>query len=165
MTQPLFAPVEADVVRVALPVPADELFEYSVPAELAARARPGCRVRVRFRERALTGVVVERGGTPQFAGPRRAVERVLDPEPVLSETMLSILREAAAEVGATIRIHEVVGTEADAAPHRPDLPAGGIEIRVLDEFGLPQDQAQSEVLRVGDRRVTLRFVGKEASEV
>ncbi|MDJ0852283.1 MAG: hypothetical protein QNK04_28270, partial [Myxococcota bacterium] len=61
MTQPLFSLPDGDVVRVALPVPADELFEYSLPEELAADARPGCRVLVPLRGRVLTGVIVERG--------------------------------------------------------------------------------------------------------
>ena len=108
MTQPLFAPPACDVVRVALPVPTDGLFEYSVPAPLASRAQPGCRVRVRVRERTLTGVIVERGGSPGLEGRRRAIEKLLDPEPALSEAMLAICREAVAnepkEVADRIRL-------------------------------------------------------------
>ena len=36
---------------VALPLPVDELFEYAVPPELDEHAQPGCRVRVRVRDR------------------------------------------------------------------------------------------------------------------
>ncbi|MEE8508699.1 MAG: hypothetical protein V3T07_06515, partial [Myxococcota bacterium] len=61
MAEPLFAPTDARVARVALPVPIDSLFDYRVPDELAAQAVPGCRALVRFRERQLTGVIVERG--------------------------------------------------------------------------------------------------------
>ena len=73
MTQPLFAPPACDVVRVALPVPVDDLFDYSVPAPLASRARPGCRVRVRVRERHAHGRrSSSAGGQP---APRRPAPR------------------------------------------------------------------------------------------
>ena len=63
MTDPLFAPREHDVARVALPVPIDRLFDYAVPPALSAGAQPGCRVRVRLRRRRLAGVIVERAAT------------------------------------------------------------------------------------------------------
>jgi len=116
MTQSLFAPPACDVVRVALPVPADDLFEYSVPAPLASRARPGCRVRARVRERTLTGVIVERGGSLRLEGRRRAIEKLLDPEPVLSEAMLGVLRDAAAEVLCPIGIALAAALPAGSAP-------------------------------------------------
>ncbi len=97
MTQPLFSLPDGDVVRVALPVPADELFEYSLPEELAADARPGCRVLVPLRGRVLTGVIVERGPR-QGAGALRPIRSLVDAEPVLSEELVGMLREAAAEI-------------------------------------------------------------------
>ena len=39
MDQPLFSSVLSDAVRVALPVPVDELFDYGVPHELAENDR------------------------------------------------------------------------------------------------------------------------------
>src|SRR5262249_28063137 len=88
---PLFAAAaraarEIRVARVALPVPSDELYDYAVPAELDAQAAPGCRVRVPFGGRGarrLVGVIVERAGEARFAGELRAVEQVLDEEPVI----------------------------------------------------------------------------------
>ncbi|HEY5656537.1 MAG TPA: primosomal protein N' [Myxococcota bacterium] len=98
MTQPLFADAAPEVARLALPVPVDALFDYAVPASLAKRAAPGCRARVRFRDRLLTGVIVERGADSDFRGSLRPLEEVLDTAPVLSPSMLCMLREAAAEV-------------------------------------------------------------------
>jgi primosomal protein N' (replication factor Y) len=98
MTQPLFAPAADRVVRVALPVPADDLFDYAVPTRIASRARPGCRVQVPFGRRTLTGVIVERSEPGRFGGRLRSVAKVVDPEPVLSESMLTILREEAAAI-------------------------------------------------------------------
>ena len=90
MSDPLFAPLDGNVVRVALPLPTDELYEYSLPPHLAQRARIGCRARVRFRDRPLTGVIVERVSQPRFEGTLLPIESVLDPEPVLSEAMIAI---------------------------------------------------------------------------
>jgi primosomal protein N' (replication factor Y) len=98
MTQPLFAGAAREVARLALPVPVDALFDYAVPAPLVAWAAPGCRARVRFRGRLLTGVIVERGTDSDFRGALRPVEEILDTEPAVSPSMLGILREAAAEV-------------------------------------------------------------------
>jgi primosomal protein N' (replication factor Y) len=98
MTQPLFAGAVREVARLALPVPVDALFDYAVPAPLVAWAAPGCRARVRFRGRLLTGVIVERGTDSDFRGALRPVEEILDTEPAVSPSMLGILREAAAEV-------------------------------------------------------------------
>jgi primosomal protein N' (replication factor Y) len=116
LTQPLFAQVEADVVRVALPLPADELFEYAVTPALAGRAQPGCRVRVRLRERTLVGVVVERGASAALAGRRRPVEAVLDPEPVISPTLLGVLREAAADALCPVGLALAAALPAGSAP-------------------------------------------------
>ncbi len=98
MSQPLFSPAADEIVRVALPVPVDELFDYAVPADRVAQAAPGCRVRVRFRGRELTGVIVARSGGARAHPGLRPIEKLLDTEPVLSSAMLSILREAANDV-------------------------------------------------------------------
>jgi primosomal protein N' (replication factor Y) len=97
MAQPLFAPASGPVARVALPVPVDRLFDYRLPAPLARDALPGCRVQVRFRKRHLTGVIVERPTSSSFGGRLLPVEKLVDAEPVLPESLLDWLREAAAE--------------------------------------------------------------------
>ena len=57
----LFERAPSHVVRVALPVPVDRLFDYEVPEDLAREAEVGRRVRVPFGGRRLTGVIVETG--------------------------------------------------------------------------------------------------------
>src|SRR5262245_36389626 len=114
MTEPLFAAPRGAVVRVALPLPVDQLFDYAAPASLAAEARPGCRVLVPFRERHLTGVVVETADAP--ASRLRPIERVLDPEPALSASMLRILREAAAEFLCPLGLALAAALPPGAAP-------------------------------------------------
>ena len=97
MTQSLFSGPAGLAVRVALPVPADEPFDYAVPDDLRDAARPGCRAVVPFGSRTLTGVIVERGAAAS-ARPLKGLRAIVDPEPVLSDAMLSILREEAAAV-------------------------------------------------------------------
>ena len=116
MTEPLFGPTGGDVVRVALPVPVDRLFDYTVPPEFAATAHPGCRVQVRVRERHLTGVIVERVTESAFAGRLRPIERVVDAEPALSEEMIEILRAAADEVLCPVGIALATALPTGSAP-------------------------------------------------
>jgi primosomal protein N' (replication factor Y) len=116
MDQPLFALARCDIARVALPLPVDELFEYAVPAELDEHAQPGCRVRVRLRDRGLTGVIVERTAHPRFQGRLLPIESVVDLEPALSSAMLEMLREAAIEVVCPFGIALATALPAGSAP-------------------------------------------------
>ncbi|MGW2959842.1 primosomal protein N' [Streptomyces sp. NPDC001220] len=86
----------------------DRYFDYAVPAELDADARPGVRVRVRFgagRHRVrdgrreggglIDGFLVERLDQSDYAGPLAALAQVVSPEPVLSEELLRLARAVA----------------------------------------------------------------------
>lgn len=124
MQAPLFRAAEAaatvgGVVRIALPVPIDSLFDYRVPEALAEHARPGHRALVPFSGRKLTGLIVETvaDASPtdehssqqssqhpdqqqdhqpsQHPGKLAAIERIVDDEPVVSVGMITLLREAA----------------------------------------------------------------------
>ncbi len=103
----------AEYVEVALPIPVEETFRYGVPDAWVGSVRVGCRVVVRVGGRQLTGVVVRsgdlpplerapaRGQTSLFGGADpavRALERVVDAEPVLSGELLRILEECARDV-------------------------------------------------------------------
>ncbi len=102
MVDSLFARPVHEVVRVALPVPIDSLFDYAVPQALDLEAVAGCRVLVPFSGRRLTGVIVARleGAELEESTARKLseVERVLDPAPVLSAQWIGILSEAATDV-------------------------------------------------------------------
>jgi primosomal protein N' (replication factor Y) len=76
--------------EVALPVPLDKLFYYSVPASLSLR--PGMRVIVPFGNRKLLGVVVRSGVTPQGidAAAIKAVQEAVDDEAALSAELLKL---------------------------------------------------------------------------
>ncbi len=105
MQAPLFEdaarpPRSGIVVRIALPVPIDSLFDYAVPKEMAEHARPGHRALVPFSGRRLTGVIVERAADTRRKGDRELarIDRLIDSEPVVSEAMIGLLRQAARDL-------------------------------------------------------------------
>ncbi|HEY3699167.1 MAG TPA: primosomal protein N' [Spongiibacteraceae bacterium] len=85
------------ILRVAVPGPLRQLFDYLLPAEYAPQSlRPGVRLRVPFGRRAVVGIlmaVAEHSElTPQQL---RTVSEILDSEPVLSAAMLELIEWAA----------------------------------------------------------------------
>jgi primosomal protein N' len=74
MSESLFPSEARDVVRVALPLPVDRLFDYAVPASLASEIEPGRRVRVTAGGRKHTGIVVERADVSEAGSVLRPVE-------------------------------------------------------------------------------------------
>ena len=81
-----------DYCEVALPVPLDKLFTYSVPDSHAVQ--PGVRVIVPFGKRELSGVVVRCGPPPAGLDPKtiKPIKTVLDQEPALSAELLHLGR-------------------------------------------------------------------------
>ena len=86
------------MVRVALPVPVDTCFDYTLPPDVAKQAKPGCRVLTRFGGRLLTGVIVECAPTPHFEGDLQPIERLIDRAPAISAELLQVLLEEAREL-------------------------------------------------------------------
>ena len=76
-------------VDVALPLPLQDSYTYLVDAELAPRARIGCRVRVPFKNRETVGFLVGFRETPPEQKLKNVLE-VLDETPVLSERTLRL---------------------------------------------------------------------------
>ncbi|MHA7836368.1 MAG: replication restart helicase PriA [bacterium] len=101
---------EPRLVRIALPVPIDRLFDYRLPDRMPATLAPGTRVRVLFSGQPLTGLVVPpdletdtegaEGDRPILRSGRTLaeIESVIDEEPVVSQAMMRILGEAAHEI-------------------------------------------------------------------
>jgi primosomal protein N' (replication factor Y) len=118
MIDDLFSPPAAGIARVALPVPVDQLFEYAISAEQATTVGVGHRVRVPFESRNLTGVIVEMASPPSPGSgrPLRSIERVLDSEPVLSPSMITILGEEAKAVLCPLGIALASAIPAGSAP-------------------------------------------------
>jgi len=118
MLDDLFSSPVAGTARVALPIPVDRLFDYAIPSEQEATVGVGHRVRVPFESRTLTGVVVELTSQPSRGarGRLRSIERVLDPEPVLSASMITILREEAKAVLCPLGIALAAAIPSGSAP-------------------------------------------------
>ncbi|BBK02601.1 primosomal protein N' [Xanthomonas campestris pv. campestris] len=79
-------------LRVALPVPLPQLFDYLPPQDTAVDGsdRVGCRVRVPFGPRELIGVVVERGQQPSAEGLRAALDWCDDTPLLIDELARSL---------------------------------------------------------------------------
>jgi primosomal protein N' (replication factor Y) len=117
MSASLFEPVPTGAVaRVALPVPVDELFDYSLPPALEVDATPGCRVIVGFGGRHLTGVIAERSDHSAHEGKLRPIQKLIDTEPVVSPAMLRMLREEAARVFCPVGMAIATALPAGSAP-------------------------------------------------
>ena len=115
MPADLFA-ASGRIARVALPVPVDELFEYTIPPTDAAKIEPGMRVRVRFGGRTLIGVVVECADVARFGGTLRAIDACVDATPALSPELLDVLRDAADDALCPIGIALAAALPAGSAP-------------------------------------------------
>lgn len=85
------------ILRVAVPSPLRQLFDYLPPPALAPQAlRPGMRLRVPFGRREVIGVLMAVADRSDFAPEQlRAAIACLDAEPVLSAPMLGLLAWAA----------------------------------------------------------------------
>ena len=89
------APAERNrplTVGVALPVPLDRLYHYSVPEGQEDAARLGCRVKVHLRNRALVGVIASIGDAPAGLRSLRPLTAILDQTPAANACLLSLTR-------------------------------------------------------------------------
>ncbi len=78
------------LVDVALPLPVDRVFTYTLPPELAGRVARGARVVVPFGPRRVTGYVMgERAGAPRGVK-LKAVSALVDEKPLLGESLLEL---------------------------------------------------------------------------
>jgi primosomal protein N' (replication factor Y) len=87
------------VARVLVDVPLahlDRTFDYAVPAALAADARPGARVKVRFAGQDVDGYLLERRTESDHSGRLSPLRRVVSPEPVLTPAVAALAADVAA---------------------------------------------------------------------
>ncbi|MER8039723.1 primosomal protein N', partial [Streptomyces hydrogenans] len=115
----------------------DQFFDYAVPEELDAVARPGVRVRVRFgagsgqvrggrREggRLIDGFLVERRAASDYSGPLAALADVVSPEPVLGPELLALARAVADRyAGSLADVLQLAVPPRSAAAERRPSPA------------------------------------------
>jgi primosomal protein N' (replication factor Y) len=121
MTESLFATPSSGIVRVALPVPIDRLFDYRVPEAMDAGARAGHRVQVTFGGRPLVALICERlqedaPGAPQHTAELSDLDGVIDTQSVVSPALIQILRETAAELLTPVGIALCAALPRGSAP-------------------------------------------------
>ncbi|MFP4472394.1 MAG: primosomal protein N' [Candidatus Omnitrophota bacterium] len=81
--------ISKNIAQVVVGIPAEGPFDYAVPPEMREVLAPGCRVKVSFGRKTVTGYVV--GFTEKSAHPRlKPVLRVMDARPVLGGHMLEL---------------------------------------------------------------------------
>ena len=123
---------ELPVARVAVDVSLahlDRPFDYLVPQRLAAAARPGCRVRVRFAGQLADGYLLERAAQSEHPGRLAFLERVVSPEPVLTPEIAALARAVADRYAGSLA--DVLRlaipprhARAESGPPGPSVPAG-----------------------------------------
>ncbi|MGI8739862.1 MAG: primosomal protein N' [Gammaproteobacteria bacterium] len=88
---------EISVLNVAVPTPAADIFDYLPSSGLVASAKlAGCRAKVNFGRRILTGMIVGHSSHTEVPPSRlRPILRLLDAEPILEQQDLQLLRWAA----------------------------------------------------------------------
>lgn len=93
------------VARVAVDMPLahlDRLFDYAVPAALADKAVPGCRVKIRFAGKLVDGFLIERLEHSDHDGKLAPLAKVVSPEPVLRPDVLDTARRIADRYAGTL---------------------------------------------------------------
>ncbi|QDY91039.1 primosomal protein N' [Arthrobacter sp. UKPF54-2] len=80
----------------------DRPFDYSVPAELDAAARPGVRVRVKFSGQELSGYLLERAAESDAGHPLVPLYKVVSPVPVLTPAVADLAGRVAARYAGTV---------------------------------------------------------------
>lgn len=79
------------IIQVALPVPMRKVFDYSLPASLSA-PDPGCRVKVNFGNRKMTGIVTGLTDCSGYAEEKiKPVIEIIDTRPLLAKDHLEFL--------------------------------------------------------------------------
>ena len=96
---------EKPVARVCIDLPPqhlDRLFEYAVPAAMAADARPGTRVKVRFGGQDVDAYVIERVDEAEHDGDLLPLRRLVSAEPVLTPAVARLARAVADRWAGTL---------------------------------------------------------------
>lgn len=130
-----FRAAEVDPIARVLPLlpisHLDREFDYLIPHDLDADARPGVRVRVRFAGRLVDGFLLARAASSDHPGKLGRLDKVVSPEPVLTPEIAALADEVATRYAGTrsdvLRLavpprHARVEAEAPKTIDPPTLP-------------------------------------------
>ncbi|KAF1712507.1 primosomal protein N' [Pseudoxanthomonas kalamensis DSM 18571] len=143
----------ASVLRIALPLPLPQAFDYLPPdTDTVGADAVGRRVRVPFGPRELVGTVVEIAPTDPQVGDLRTALAWLDPEPLLQGELLASLRWLARYTQAPLG--EVLATALPAALRRgeplPDTHAWAWQLTEAGIEALPGLRKNSRPRRLAE---------------
>ena len=143
----------ASVLRVVLPVPLPQAFDYLPPTGHSADASLiGCRVRVPFGPRELVGLIDSIGARDPSAPEPKLALAILDPEPLLSGELLDTLRWTARYYHAPLG--EVIATALPAnlrsGDPLPETCAFGWTLTEAGRTALPSMRKHSATRRLGE---------------
>jgi len=153
-------------VAVALPLPGT--YHYRLPPEFEGSLRPGQRVLVPFGPRRITGYVLGfPHASPVDEAKLRPVADVLDPEPLLGEELLGLVRQAwtyyaaapgemlraALPAGLNVAVERKVRLPGAGDPEPRPLPAGARAARLTELLRLvaPEPRPCAGLLRAAGR--------------
>ncbi|MBI3004727.1 MAG: primosomal protein N' [Ignavibacteriales bacterium] len=127
--------MSAPLADVAIPVPLDQTFTYTIPADLQLHVRHGVRVLVPFGRKFVTGVVV---GLPEETKVRtlKPIKDVLDDTPSFTEELLTLcswiseyyfaplgeVLKAASPRGLSVESKRIVKCSGQSSESSPQLP-------------------------------------------
>lgn len=80
----------------------DRLFDYRIPEDLADQVQPGCRVKVRFGRRKVSGFVIAVKPSTDFTGKLLWISDLVSPEPVVSAEVAQLARAVADRYAGTL---------------------------------------------------------------
>ncbi|HEX2145660.1 MAG TPA: primosomal protein N' [Glycomyces sp.] len=80
----------------------DKLFDYRIPEDLADQVKPGCRVKVRFGRRKLSGYVIALKPSTDFEGKLLWISELVSPEPVITPEIARLARAVADRYAGTL---------------------------------------------------------------
>jgi len=154
-------------VDVALPLALPTALTYSVPADLAGRVKPGCRVVVPVLRREVVGIVTATG-RPAPASTARAIIAAPDAEPVLDAGLVTLARHIgrwyAAPPGLVLRAMLPAALFSVGRP-MVRLEAGAVDGaagEALRRAGDAPSQAVARLFRLPGRAVPLAAVRRAA---
>lgn len=148
-------------VLIDSPVPhLDRPFDYAVPIDLDGKIVPGCRVKVRFSGREMSGYVLSRSQKPETSSRLSLIAKVVSALPVLSPEVLELAEQVAARgAGVTSDVlraaipsrvarveKEFEGEEApepEVMPEEPRPRWAGLALKSYGTEGWPQKIVQA----------------------
>ncbi len=126
---------------------ATPLFDYSIPADLAETVAVGVLVIVPLRERALPGIVLALTDTPAVPN-TRPIQSVLDPEPLLSATLLDLAHWISHETLAPLHLCVAMMLPPALRPH-PYLRLTALVAAVPSDLAKPAAQLLDALIQRG----------------